>query len=78
MNRIKLSGYRNPNSIIELFASHFVDVAYVDEVLEDCVYLVADSPSGFDREEFVWFKEVCELTFARYGLAGITIELEGG
>ena len=43
-HRLKLNGYRSASEVDSVFASSMVDVAYVDEITDDGIIILADDP----------------------------------
>jgi hypothetical protein len=76
MARIKLVGFGDAKTIEDIFASSMVDVAYIDEVTPDAIYVIGDIGINFERpEDFVWVKEVIEATLAQYNVRNLEITL---
>ena len=77
MARIKLVGSRDAKTIEDIFASSMVDVAYIDEVTPDTIYVIGDVGVDFEQSaDFVWVKEIIETTLADYDVRNIEITLE--
>ena len=76
MARIKIVGFEDAKEIEDVFASCMVDVAYVDEVTTDAIYVTGDVGIDFEkREDFEWVKEVIEVTMAHEGAEKLEISL---
>ena len=72
-SRIKLTGYRDAGEIDNLIASWLVDVAYVDRIEDDAIYLISDEPP--ESADYPWIADILSHTLTKHGIAGVTIEL---
>jgi hypothetical protein len=76
MARIKIVGFNDANVIKDIFASSMVDVAYIDEVTPDAIYIIGDVGIDFQKpDDFEWIKEVIEDTLAQHDLRNLRITL---
>jgi hypothetical protein len=79
MARMRIGGFRDASIIEDIFASSMVDVAYVDEVTPDAIYVIGDVWIDFDRpEDFAWVKDVIETTLEEYGVRELEITVTNG
>jgi hypothetical protein len=76
MVRIKIVGFEDARTIEDVFASDMVDVAYVDQITPDAIYVIGDVGIDFERpEDFAWVKEAIEATLAQYNVTNLGITL---
>ena len=76
MTRIKIVGFGDAKAVEDIFGSSMVDVAYVDEVTSDAIYVVGDIGIDFERPgDFAWVKEVIETTLAQHDVRDLGISL---
>lgn len=75
--RIKLTGFTDAAVIEAMFASNFVDIAYIDEIKGGAMYLVPDSGINFDNPDDVqWLTSILEPNFCEIGQPNIKIEVD--
>ena len=72
-SRIKLTGYRDTDEIDNLIASWLVDVAYVDRIEDDAIYLISDEPP--ESADYHWIADILSHTLTKHGIVGVNIEL---
>ena len=73
--RLKLTGYQSASQIDSIFASRMVDVAYVDEITDDGIYVIADNPDWpSDSRDFDWLCSAIRETLEQCGVANVRIE----
>lgn len=74
--RLKLTGHQSAEEVEEVFASSMVDVAYVVEVVDDAVFIVADDDAWpVDTADFEWLCGITRDILASYGIIGIELVL---
>ena len=77
MARIKITGFNEAKVIEDVFASSMVDVAYIDEITTDAIYIVGDVGIDFEKPtDFKWIKEIIEDTLAQYNVMKFEITLQ--
>ena len=75
--RIKLTGYADAGVVEHIFTSSLVDVAYLDEVAEDGIYVVAENQLDLgDPGNLEWITSVIQSTLQSSAQHRITLELE--
>lgn len=72
-SRIKLTGYRDAGGIDNLIASWLVDVAYVDRIEDDAIYLISDDPP--ESADYPWIADILSHTLNKHGITGVNIHL---
>lgn len=71
--RIKLTGFRDASVIDAIFASSMVDVAYIDEIVPDAIYVISEDPDN--TADFTWLREIISQTLKDQGIEGVTIQI---
>ncbi|HEV8000399.1 MAG TPA: hypothetical protein VGP63_10995 [Planctomycetaceae bacterium] len=80
MARLKLEGYRSAAEVEDLFANVLVDIAYVDEVTDNAIYVIGDvgSDDYLDPDTFKWASELIREVLATWhcDVSDLRISLE--
>jgi len=72
--KLMLTGHRSAEEVVDIFASAMVDVAGVDEVVGDTIFVAADDPSWpVDAADFEWLCGVIRDTLASYGITSVEL-----
>ena len=72
-SRIKLTGFADASRIDELFGSLMVDVAYIDHITPDTIYVISDDPPA--TADYPWIADIIRHVLAENGVTGVNISL---
>jgi hypothetical protein len=75
--RLKLTGDISAEQVDMIFASYMVDIAHIDEIKPDAVYIIADNPRWpTDTEDYQWLCEIIISTLQEHGIEGALLTFE--
>ena len=72
-SRIVLTGFTNADRIDGLFASRMVDVAYIDRMTPDAIYVISDDPPA--TADYPWIADIIQHVLTEEGITGVNISL---
>jgi hypothetical protein len=74
--RLKMTGYESASQIDSIFGSFMVDVAYIDEITDDCIFIYADDDIWpADQRDYEWLCSTITETLNEHGIKGANLEL---
>jgi uncharacterized protein (DUF1697 family) len=76
--RLRLDGYADAAIVNDVFMSCMVDVAHIDEVTSEAIFVVPDSAGCIgldDPKDVEWLSEVIIRTLKEHGQAGVRVTL---
>jgi hypothetical protein len=77
-HRVKLTSYSDATEVEDLFASSLVDVAYVDDIGPDGIYISGDDCIDLSSpKDYAWVTSLIEGVLRDHGIVGIRMEAIG-
>jgi len=75
---LRLDGYTDSAAVDDAFASSLVDVAYIDEITPEAIFVLPDQAGSIDLDnpkDVEWLTDVIVTTLAEYGQSGVRLTL---
>ncbi len=75
--RIRLTGFSDASVVESIFASDMVDVAYIDEVTPECIFIYTEPDVNLNNpSDYEWVKSIIKHAFegtSQSGMTGLTV-----